>query len=81
MNIHECILDSLIDGDETENEIIDYFNRFNPKICLDEINRELKLMINNKLIVISKKWIDIKGQYPYSLTKKGKDAWVLFCNK
>ncbi|HIS35248.1 TPA: hypothetical protein IAC10_01265 [Candidatus Scatousia excrementigallinarum] len=76
MTKKEYILDSLIDDDEAFTQILEYFEFVSVDISEEELNLLLNEMINEGLIVINKQWTNEKNEFPYSLTKKGKELWA-----
>jgi len=75
MTNKEYILDCLVDGDEAKTQIIEYFKFVNVSITESEIQLLLEEMINESLIVINNQWKTECGEYPFSLTTKGKMLW------
>ena len=75
MTKKESILDCLIDSDEAKTQIVEFFKYINEPITEQEIDSLLEEMINEGLIIINKKWSNEHGEYPFSITQKGKSIW------
>lgn len=79
MTARECILDCLIEDDEAYTQIVDFVNFANVEISDEEIKRTLHKMEKSGYIYINYDWTNEHGEYPYSLTEKGRRAWKTFC--
>lgn len=76
MTIKEYILDCLIDDDEAFTQIVEYFKlAAEIKISPSEIKKILSEMVEEGYISINCSWKNEYDEYPYSLTKKGKETW------
>ncbi len=75
MTNKEFILDCLIDDDEARTQIVEYFNFCKTSITDEELDSTLNEMLTEGLITINSEWKNEHGEYPYSLTDKGKNAW------
>lgn len=75
MTKKEFILDCLIDDDEAKTQIIEYFEFDKTEISEVELDILLGELMNEGLICINYQWKNEKGEYPYSLTNKGRKAW------
>ncbi len=75
MTKKEGILDCLIDDDEARTQILEYFELDNTKISEVELDTLLNELMNEGLISVNFSWKNEKGEYPYSLTKKGREIW------
>ena len=76
MTNKELILDSLIDDDEAFTQIVEYFELVAEiKISHQEVEKLLEEMLDEGHISINYSWKNEHGEYPYSLTEKGKKAW------
>lgn len=75
MTVKELILDSLIDDDEARTEIKAFLDFCETDIAENELDRILDEMLAEGLISINYEWKNEKGESPYSLTGKGRDAW------
>ncbi len=71
----EIILDSLINDDEARTQIVEHFKFVKISISDKELDSTLNEMLGEGLITVNKKWKNENGEYPYSLTDKGKRAW------
>ena len=70
------ILDSLINDDEAFTQIVEYFELVAEiKISHQEVEKLLEEMLDEGYISINYSWKNEHGEYPYSLTEKGKKAW------
>ena len=76
MTNKEFILDCLIQDDEAFTQIVEYFE-FAVEINISpvEIKTLLEEMVDEGYISINYSWKNEHGEYPYSLTEKGKKAW------
>lgn len=77
MTKKECVLDSLVDGDEAKTQILEYFQYAAIDIIEDELQLLLNEMLSEGSIVINLQWKNEKNEYPYSLTQRGRDLWEL----
>lgn len=76
MTNKELILDSLINDDEAFTQIAKYFALVaGVKISTSEIQQLLSELLNDGYIKINYDWKNEHGEYPYSLTQKGREAW------
>ena len=75
MTKKEYILDSLINDDEALTQIIEYFKFVEVNISYKELNSLLAEMLEEGYITVNYTWKNENDEYPYSLTKKGIDAW------
>ena len=75
MTKKDIILDSLIDDDEARTQIMEYFMLDKTEITENELDILLDELMSEELICVNYKWKNEKGEYPYSLTEKGKEAW------
>ena len=75
MRIMECILDCLIDDDEAYTQIVKFFNFSHIEVSANEIKQTLCEMEKDGYIYVNYEWVNEYGEYPYSLTEKGKKAW------
>ena len=75
MTKKEYILDSLINDDEALTQIIEYFKFVEVNISYKELNSLLAEMLEEGYITVNYTWKNENNEYPYSLTKKGIDAW------
>ena len=69
------ILDYLVDSGEAETQIMDFFKLIKVDINVIELRKILNEMLDDKLIVVSYKWVNEFGERPYSLTEKGRSLW------
>ena len=76
MTKKEYILDSLIDSDEAKTQIIEFFKFINEPINEVELDSLLKEMLEEGLIIIKTQWKNEYGEYPFSITSKGKLVWT-----
>jgi len=75
MTEKELILDSLIDDDEARTQIMKFFDFCGKSITDSELDRILAEMLAEGLITVNRDWKNEKGEYPCSLTEKGREAW------
>lgn len=78
MTARECILDCLIDDDEAYTQIVEFFEFAFVEASNDEIKQTLCEMEKQGYIYVNYEWTNECGEYPYSLTEKGKKAWREF---
>lgn len=76
MTYKEYILDSLVDDDEAKTQIMEYFEFSSINITENELDLLLNEMLAEGLIVINHCWKNENNEYPYSLTKKGRELWA-----
>lgn len=76
MTKKEYVLDSLVDDDETKTQILEYFEFAAINISESELDSLLNEMLNEGLVTINQQWKNENNEYPFSLTKKGRDMWM-----
>lgn len=69
------VLDSLVDDDEAKTQIMEYFQYNAISVTEKELDLLLNEMLSEGLIAINYQWKNENDEYPYSLTKKGKEVW------
>ena len=75
MTKKEYVLDSLIDDEEARTQILEYFVFNAITITEEELDLILNELLSEGLVSINRQWKNEKGEYPYSLTTKGREAW------
>ena len=75
MTKKELILDCLIDDDEAKTQIAEFLKLNNVTYTDSELVSLLDEMIVDGLISINYKWKNENNEYPYSLTKFGREIW------
>lgn len=76
MTKKEYVLDSLVDDDEAKTQILEYFEFAAIKISESELDSLLNEMLNEGLVTINQQWKNENNEYPFSLTKEGRDMWM-----
>lgn len=71
----ELILDALIDDDEAFTQIVEFFAFCKETVSPVVIKSLLDEMVQEGYLCINESWKNEHGEYPYSLTEKGKNAW------
>lgn len=76
MTTKEYILDCLIQDDEAFTQIVEFFrSAVEVKISPTEVKMLLDEMTDEGYVSVNYSWKNEHDEYPYSLTKKGKEAW------
>ncbi|MBR7177765.1 MAG: hypothetical protein IKD26_06105 [Clostridia bacterium] len=78
MTNKELIIDCLIQDDEPFTQIVEFFKVIDVSISVFEIKKLLVEMINEGYVAINHAWKNEHDEYPYTLTDKGRKAWVTF---
>ena len=75
MPYKEIVIECLLQDDEAFSQIMEYF-KLPPSIDLseEELQNILSQMIKDGYICVNYNWKTEKGEYPYSLTEKGKNS-------
>ena len=68
-------MDCLVDDDEALTQIFEFFKFAKVDITISQLKSLLAEMLNDGYISINTKWKNENGEYPYSLTDKGKQFW------
>lgn len=65
----------MIDDDEAFTQIAEYFKFIEINISTIELQRLINELMEEGYISINYQWKNEKNEYPYSLTKKGREYW------
>lgn len=75
MTRKEYIIDCLMEDDEAFTQIFEYFLVENIDISDIEVKKLLDELLKEGYITVNYTWKNENDEYPYSLTKKGIEAW------